>query len=140
MFGKILKKDKNEELEKVLEKKQIDEQAKNLLQGILYKIEVAYKDYQKVKTTEETEEQYVEQLILNIKKNCNKITIVKLNQKLADEELQKELKKNKYYVGEDEIISYPIEEKLLYAIEKKSTNDKILNNKYGKSDRSHVVL
>ena len=28
MFGKILKKDKNEELEKVLEKKQIDEQAK----------------------------------------------------------------------------------------------------------------
>ena len=31
MFGKILKKDKNEELEKVLEKKQIDEQAKNLL-------------------------------------------------------------------------------------------------------------
>ena len=131
MFGKILKKDKNEELEKVLEKKQIDEQAKNLLQGILYKIEVAYKDYQKVKTTEETEEQYVEQLILNIKKNCNKITIVKLNQKLADEELQKELKKNKYYVGEDEIISYPIEEKLLYAIEKKSTNDKILNNKYG---------
>ncbi|OKZ65446.1 MAG: hypothetical protein BHW02_04220 [Clostridium sp. 28_12] len=131
MFGKILKKDKNEELEKVLEKKQIDEQAKNLLQGILYKIEVAYKDYQKVKTTEETEEQYVEQLILNIKKNCNKITIVKLNQKLADEELQKELKKNKYYVGKDEIISYPIEEKLLYAIEKKSTNDKILNNKYG---------
>jgi len=118
MFGKILKKDKNEELEKVLEKKQIDEQAKNLLQGILYKIEVAYKDYQKVKTTEETEEQYVEQLILNIKKNCNKITIVKLNQKLADEELQKELKKNKYYVGKDEIISYPIEEKLLYAIEK----------------------
>lgn len=93
MFGKILKKDKNEELEKVLEKKQIDEQAKNLLQGILYKIEVAYKDYQKVKTTEETEEQYVEQLILNIKKNCNKITIVKLNQKLADEELQKNLRK-----------------------------------------------
>lgn len=120
MLGKILKKDKNEELEKVLEEKQIDEQAKNLLQGILYKIEVAYKDYQKVKTTEETEEQYVEQLILNIKKNCNKIDIVKLNQKLADEELQKELKKNKYYVGEDEIISYPIEEKLLYAIEKKS--------------------
>ena len=94
-FKKIIKKDKNEELERILDGKQIDEQARNLLQGILYKIEVSYKDYQKAKAIEQTEEQYVEQLILNIKKNCNKITIVKLNQKLADEELQKELKKNK---------------------------------------------
>ena len=61
------------------------------------------------------------------------IKIVKLSQKLADEELQKELKKNKFYVGEQEIISYPIEEKILYAIEKKSNNKKILNNKYGES-------
>ena len=38
--------------------------------------------------------------------------------------------KNKFIVTEDEIISYPIEEKLLYAIEKKSNNKKILNNKY----------
>ena len=48
MLEKIIKKDKNEELEKVLEEKMIDEQAKNLLQGILYKIEVSYKDYKKV--------------------------------------------------------------------------------------------
>ena len=36
MFKKILKKDKNEELERILEEKNIEEQAKNLLQGILY--------------------------------------------------------------------------------------------------------
>ena len=54
MFGKILKKDKNEELERILDGKQIDEQARNLLQGILYKIEVSYKDYQKVKAIEQT--------------------------------------------------------------------------------------
>ena len=47
MFKKIIKKDKNEELERILDGKQIDEQARNLLQGILYKIEVSYKDYQK---------------------------------------------------------------------------------------------
>ena len=47
MLEKIIKKDKNEELEKVLEEKMIDEQAKNLLQGILYKIEVSYKDFKK---------------------------------------------------------------------------------------------
>lgn len=130
MFKKIIKKDKNEELERILDEKQIDEQAKNLLQGILYKIEVSYKDYQKVKAIEQTEEQYVDELIMNIKKNCNKIQVVKVSQKLEDEELDKKLKERKFIVREDGIISYPIEEKLLYAIEKKSNNKKILNSKY----------
>ena len=130
MFNKIIKKDKNEELERILDGKQIDEQARNLLQGILYKIEVSYKDYQKAKAIEQTEEQYVDQLIMNIKKKCNKIQVVKVSQKLEDEELEKKLKENKFIVNEEGIISYPIEEKLLYAIEKKSNNPKILNNKY----------
>ncbi len=130
MFKKIIKKDKNEELERILDGKQIDEQARNLLQGILYKIEVSYKDYQKAKAIEQTEEQYVDQLIINIKKKCNKIQVIKVSQKLKDEELEKKLKENKFIVSEEEIISYPIEEKLLYAIEKKSNNPKILNNKY----------
>lgn len=130
MFKKIIKKDKNEELERILDGKQIDEQARNLLQGILYKIEVSYKDYQKVKAIEQTEEQYVDELIMNIKKNCNKIQVVKVSQKLEDEELDKQLKERKFIFKEDGIISYPIEEKLLYAIEKKSNNKKILNSKY----------
>ena len=130
MFKKIIKKDKNEELERILDGKQIDEQARNLLQGILYKIEVSYKDYQKVKAIEQTEEQYVDELIMNIKKNCNKIQVVKVSQKLEDEELDKQLKERKFIFREDGIISYPIEEKLLYAIEKKSNNKKILNSKY----------
>ena len=130
MFKKIIKKDKNEELERILDEKQIDEQARNLLQGILYKIEVSYKDYQKAKVIEQTEEQYVDELILNIKKNCNKIQVVKVSQKLEDEELAKQLKERKFIVREDGIISYPIEEKLLYAIEKKSNNKKILNSKH----------
>ena len=92
MFKKIIKKDKNEELERILDGKQIDEQARNLLQGILYKIEVSYKDYQKAKAIEQTEEQYVDQLIMNIKKKCNKIQVVKVSQKLEDEELNKKLK------------------------------------------------
>ncbi len=130
MFKKIIKKDKNEELERILDEKQIDEQARNLLQGILYKIEVSYKDYQKAKAIEQTEEQYVDQLIINIKKKCNKIQVIKVSQKLKDEELEKKLKENKFIITDEEIISYPIEEKLLYAIEKKSNNAKILNNKY----------
>lgn len=130
MLEKIIKKDRNLELEKVLEQKKIDEQAKNLLQGILYKVEVSYKDYKRVKAKQETEEQYVEKIIKNIQKKCDKIKVVKLSQKLADEEIQAELEKNKFYVSEQEIVSYPIEEKILYAIEKRSNNQKILNNKY----------
>jgi len=125
----LIKKDKNAELEKILARKKIDEQAKNLLQGILYKLEVSYKDYKKVKGKKQTEEKYVAELIKNIDKKCDKISVVKLSKKLADDEIQKELEKNKYYVGE-EIVSYPIEEKILYAIEKKSRHEKILNNKY----------
>lgn len=125
----LIKKDKNEELEKILAQKKVDEQAKNLLQGILYKVEVSYKDYKKVKAKNQTEEKYVRDIITNIDKRCDKISIVKLTQKVANEEIQKELEKNKFYVGE-EIVSYPIEEKILYAIEKKSRYTKILNNKY----------
>ena len=125
----LIKRDRNEELEKILEQKKIDEQAKNLLQGILYKLEVSYKDYRKVKAKKQTEEKYIEELLTNIDKKCDKISVVKLSQKLADEKIQKELEENKYYV-EDEIVSYPIEEKILYAIEKKSRFAKILNNKY----------
>ena len=130
MFKKIIKKDKNEELERILEQKQIDEQAKNLLQGILYKIEVSYKDYQKTKAIDQTEEQYVDKFIENIRKNCNKIQVIKVSKKIEDEQLEKELKNKKFHIGEQEIISYPIEGKLLYAVEKKSSNKKILNNKY----------
>ena len=130
MLKKIITKDKNEQLEKVLEEKNIDEQAKNLLQGILYKVEVSYKDYKKGKVKKEKEYEYVDKIIANIQKKCDNIKIVKLSQKLADEEIQKSLEENKFFVGDDEIVSYPIEQKILYAIEKKSNNKKILNNKY----------
>lgn len=133
MFKKILKKDKNEELEKILEEKNVDEQARNLLQGILYKIEVSYKDYQKSKGIETTEEQYVEQLLVDIKQKCNKIKIVKISEKLNNEEIENELKKNKFYISKDEIISYPIERKILYAIEQNANNKKILDDQYGDS-------
>ena len=131
MFRKIIKKDKNEELERILEEKNVDEQARNLLQGILYKIEVSYKDYQKAKQIEQIEEQYVNELLVNIKKKCNKIKIVKVSQKLNNEEIQNELKNKKFYISENEIISYPIERKILYAIEQNANNNKILNDKYG---------
>jgi len=119
-------------LEKILEQKEIDEQAKNLLQGILYKVEVSYKDYKRVKSKKKKEEKYIQEITENIEKRCNKISIVRLSEKVEDKKIQEELEKQKFYIGE-EIISYPIEEKILYAIEKKSRHPKILNNKYGEA-------
>ena len=130
MLQKFIKKDTNEELEKILEKKDIEEQAKNLLQGILYKIEVSYKDYKKAKVTNKTKQQYVEELLKSIEKRCNEIKTIKLSEKVDDKEIQEELEKNKFYIKDNNIISYPIEKKLLYAIEKNSNNNKIVNNKY----------
>ena len=49
LLEKIVKKDYNNELEEVLEKKQFDENVKSTLLGILYKIEASYKDIETVK-------------------------------------------------------------------------------------------
>lgn len=131
MLEKIIKKDINKELEKILEEKEVEEQAKNLLQSILYKIDVSYKDYQKAKAVVKTEKQYEEELLKSIQKKCKAIKIIKLSEKLEEQEIQEELEKNKFYINDNNIISYPIEKKILYAIDKNTNNKKIVNNKYG---------
>lgn len=130
MFEKLIKKDRNEVLESVLEQKDIDERTKNLLQGILYKIEVSYKDYKIAKVTDKTEKQYVEEITTNISKKCNKITIVSFNESIGNKKIKESLNKRKFYTDNEQIVVYPIEEKLLYAIEKKTNSNKIINNKY----------
>lgn len=130
MLEKLIKNDRNEKLETVLEQKHIEEQVKNLLQGILYKIEVSYKDYQKAKVTSRTEKQYVNEIISDIQKKCQEIKTVKFQNDIDDPEIKHKLEKNKYYIDDKLVLAYPIEEKLLYAVEKKSNNDKIVNDKY----------
>ena len=57
---KIVKKDYNNELEKILEEKDFSENAKSALLSILYKIEASYKDVETVKKDIETKEEYIE--------------------------------------------------------------------------------
>lgn len=59
IIGKIVKKNYNNELEEVLEKKLFDEHAKNLLLSILYKIEAGYEDYEKVKMDISKKDEYI---------------------------------------------------------------------------------
>ena len=81
LLNKIVKKDYNNELEMILEKKSFDESAKNLLLSILYKIEASYKDYEKTKRNVMNKEEYIERFIQMIQQNCDSMTICKMNSK-----------------------------------------------------------
>ena len=127
LLEKIVKKDYNNELEEVLETKQFDENVKSTLLGILYKIEAAYKDLETVKRDVQNKDEYVTNIIEIIKNNCDSIKIVNM----SDEE--NKIPNNKTYFVDKEnksIIAYPIERKILYAINKIGKKDKIIKDEY----------
>ena len=127
ILEKIIKKDYNDELEKILEEKNFGENVKSTLLSILYKIEAAYKDLETVKKDVETKDEYILNILEIIKNDCNSIKIIKMN----DEE--NKIPDNKTYIintKEKEIIAYPIERKLLYAIAKIGKKDKIIKEDY----------
>lgn len=132
-LDKIVKKDYNDELEKVLEKKYFNESTKSMLLSILYKIDTAYKDYEKVKINVKGKEEYIEDIIEAIQKNCDTIKIVKLNSEEA-----KILGTKTFLVEKSKkrIICYPIERKLLYCISKINKNEKIIKDKYHIIDKT----
>lgn len=124
---KIVKKDYNNELEKVLEKKYFDENVKNVLLTILYKIETSYKDYKKVKQNVETKEEFVESIIENIEKNCDEIKLVKPYSE------ESKIIGNRTFLVEKEkkrIICYNMEKKLLYCLAKINKKEKIIKDDY----------
>lgn len=126
-LDKIVKKDYNNELETVLEKKYFDEDVKSILLSILYKIETAYKDYKQVKQNVETKEEFIQNIINMIQRNCNEIKLVKPNS-----EESKIIGNRTFLVEKNKkrIICYNIERKLLYCISKVSKKDKIIKDDY----------
>ncbi len=126
-LDKIVKKDYNNELEKVLERKYFNENTKSMLLSILYKIETAYKDYEKVKPGVEDKENFIQSIIDSIKNNCEDIKVIRLNSK------ESKILGNKTFLVEKDkkkIICYPIERKLLYCISKISKKEKIIKDNY----------
>lgn len=126
-LDKLVKKDYNNELEKVLERKYFNENTKSILLSILYKIETAYQDYETVKPNIQSKEEFMQTIINSIQNNCNDIKIVKLNTK------EREMLGNKTFLVEKakkRIICYPIERKLLYCISKIDKKESIVKEKY----------
>lgn len=127
LLEKIVRKDYNNELEKILEEKQFGENVKSTLLSILYKIETAYKDLQTVKKDIESKDEYILNILDIVKNEINSIKIIKM----SDEE--KKIPDNKTYIidkEKKEIITYPIERKILYAIAKIGKKDKIIKDNY----------
>jgi len=132
-FDKIVKKNYNDKLEKVLEKKYFEEDAKSLLLSMLYKIEAAYNDYAQVKQNVETKDEFIENIIESVRKNCDTIKLVKPNSEESG------IIGNKTFLVEKKtkrIICYPIERKLLYSIAKINKNEKIIKDEYFLIDKT----
>lgn len=126
-FSKLNIKDYNNELEDILENKSFSEGTKNILLNILYKIETAYADYNKVKVNTKSKKDFLEEVINIIKYNCNEIEIVKI--KLNEET---KLGDKKFIVEKDskKIISYPSEKTVFYALYHLADKKFIINNDY----------
>ena len=132
-LDKIVKKNYNNELELILEKKSFDEDAKNILLSVLYKLETAYKDYEKVKQNVMPKDEFLQMIISVIDNNVDVLKIVKINSEEA-----KALKNKSFLVDKENktIICYPIERKVLYALSQIAKNDNIVNGKYEIIDKT----
>ena len=108
-------KDYNNELEKVLEKKEFSQEVKNLLLSMLYKIEVSYSDYKKTKVNAVEKDYYLKRIIENIKE-CQKIELVK------DKEIEIDYNKKSIQVKQNEKLC-------LQAILMLSQKEKEINKK-----------
>lgn len=125
IIDKLVRKDYNNELEEVLTKKDYQEDVKNLLLDVLYKIETAYKDYETVKKNVLPKEKYIQNIIKTIKDDCDTIEFMKPD--IKEDDVQT---KRTFIVNKDkmEIKTYPISRKLLYCIAKIQKSENIIKS------------
>lgn len=118
IFEKFIKKDYNNDLEEVLSKKEFQEEVKNLLLDIMYKVEMSYKDYETVKKNVLPKEKYIENIIKSVKQNCESINFWKTT----------DVKTSAYSVNKQrkQILCFPISSKLLYCLAKIQKFDDII--------------
>lgn len=130
LFSKLKLKDYNNELEKIIEKKDYSEDVKNLLLSMLYKIETGYDDYVKVKRDVSSKKEIIEEVIKDIDYNCYKINLIK---PMSEE--SKILEKKGIHSTIDMetgiIATYPNEKDMLKAIYQVSEKKIEIQEKYG---------
>ena len=127
LFSKF--KDYNYILDQLLERKRFQENSKNLLLSMFYKIETSYDDYAKIKIVNSSKSHFLDEIIKIIDEYCNHIYLLDPKK----EEIQ-ELKKRHTWALTDErekkIYSYPTEVALLYGIADIKPKYFFIHNKY----------
>lgn len=127
IFSKLNIKDYNNKLEKIIAKKAFSEDTKNLLLNMLYKIEISYDDYSKVKVETKSKKDMLEEILDIIGNDCNAIELVKPKEK------ENEVLKDKKSIGikkEKKIISYPNEKPVMYSLYSIKDNSFEVDKKY----------
>ncbi len=124
-LNKFIKKDYNNELEEILSQKDYDEEVKNLLLDILYKIETSYKDYSKVKINVLSQEKYIENIINIVKNYCDSIRFIAPSKVTEKEDKTVIVSKEK-----KEILCYPIARKILYSLSEIKKSDDIIKSQF----------
>lgn len=113
LFSKTV--DYNSILEKVLDGKRFSSNIKSLLLSMIYKVEISYSDYAKVKSLSKTKDEFIMYLIRNIEEYFENVKTVE-----PDSEKASILRRNKVSAITNEleksVLSYPTESALLYAI------------------------
>lgn len=104
----------NNMLEKILEKKDFTANTKSLLLNMLYKLEIAYNDYETVKVLVKTKEEFFKDIIETIDKKCAVIKLVEPSSEIGE----KMIKNNEQALAENgsELTCFPTENSLLVGI------------------------
>ena len=97
----------NNMLEKILEKKDFTANTKSLLLNMLYKLEIAYNDYETVKVLVKTKEEFFKDIIETIDKKCAVIKLVEPSSEIGE----KMIKNNEQALAENgsELTCFPTE-------------------------------
>ena len=113
LFSKL--KDYHNLLEEILDQKTFSSISKSLLLSLIYKLEIAYKDYEKVKVNSILKEQFLTHLLETIQKYCDHIKTVEPDS-IQAEVLIKHKVEAVTNEKERSILAYPTEQAMLYAI------------------------
>ena len=123
LLEKIVRKNYKNKLEEVLSEKDFSVDVKNLLLDIIYKFEIIYNDYYKIKRNVCSKEKYIENIIGTVS-SCQNITFVNRSNK-------EDLKGKNYIIDKKDrsIMCYPMENKLLYCLSEIRNLDDIVLTK-----------